>query len=210
VKFWSQSFDNGKKIPETYAFGKSHPTQMITLSSNVSPHFAWSELPTGTESLALLCVDVDVPSQSDAVNKEGQVIAKDLPRTEFCHLLLIDLDPSLEEIAAGQLSRGVSARGKDQELADLSGRQGLNDYTSWFANDPDMKGEYYGYDGPCPPWNDMLLHHYHFKLVALRCKHLDLPRVFSYPEAVKAMAPHIIEEKQWVGTFSTNPAVKTD
>jgi hypothetical protein len=41
-------------------------------------------------------------------------------------------------------------------------RQGVNDYTGWFANDPDMAGEYYGYDGPCPPWNDERVHTYVF------------------------------------------------
>jgi phosphatidylethanolamine-binding protein (PEBP) family uncharacterized protein len=30
-----------------------------------------------------------------------------------------------------------------------------------------MKGDYHGYDGPCPPWNDTLLHHYVFTIYAL-------------------------------------------
>ncbi|MFW7379146.1 MAG: YbhB/YbcL family Raf kinase inhibitor-like protein [Oligoflexus sp.] len=208
MEFWSNSFQNGKRIPEAYAFGKSHPTQMITLANNVSPHFAWKDLPKDTRSLALVCIDPDAPSKPDNVNKEGCVVAKDLPRVDFCHLLLVDIDPSLQEIPEGLLSRGVTAHGKPQELPQIKGRQGLNDYTSWFEGDADMQGQYFGYDGPCPPWNDMLLHHYHFKLLALDCLQLDLPAVFSYPEAVKAMQNHILEEKQWTGTYSTNPAVK--
>ena len=30
-----------------------------------------------------------------------------------------------------------------------------------------MFGDYYGYDGPCPPWNDELVHRYVFTLYAL-------------------------------------------
>jgi phosphatidylethanolamine-binding protein (PEBP) family uncharacterized protein len=35
-----------------------------------------------------------------------------------------------------------------------------------------MAGEYYGYDGPCPPWNDERVHTYVFTLYAL-----DIPRL---------------------------------
>ena len=35
-----------------------------------------------------------------------------------------------------------------------------------FTNN-DMRGDYHGYDGPCPPWNDGILHHYVFTLYAL-------------------------------------------
>ena len=35
-----------------------------------------------------------------------------------------------------------------------------------------MFGDYYGYDGPCPPWNDELVHRYVFTLYAL-----DVPRL---------------------------------
>ena len=41
------------------------------------------------------------------------------------------------------------------------------DYTGWFADDPQMSGQYFGYDGPFPPFNDSLVHHYVFTLYAL-------------------------------------------
>ncbi|GIS40711.1 MAG: hypothetical protein Ct9H90mP13_05570 [Pseudomonadota bacterium] len=31
-------------------------------------------------------------------------------------------------------------------------RQGINDYTKFMAGDPEMQGNYFGYEGPCPPW----------------------------------------------------------
>ena len=33
---------------------------------------------------------------------------------------------------------------------------------------PTMAGDYYGYDGPFPPWNDSLVHHYVFTLLRAR------------------------------------------
>ena len=43
-----------------------------TFSDNVNPHLAWSELPAGTRSLALICHDFDVPSRGDDVNQAGR------------------------------------------------------------------------------------------------------------------------------------------
>ncbi len=52
-------------------------------------------------------------------------------------------------------------------------RHGINSYTGWFASDPQMEGDYFGYDGPCPPWNDSIVHHYIFTLYALDINELD-------------------------------------
>ena len=46
-------------------------------------------------------------------------------------------------------------------------RQGLNSYVEWFAGDAEMAGDYFGYDGPCPPWNDSIRHRYVFTLYAI-------------------------------------------
>ena len=37
------------------------------------------------------------------------------------------------------------------------------------------RGNYFGYDGPCPPWNDAIPHHYVFTLYALDVARLDVP-----------------------------------
>ena len=58
-------------------------------------------------------------------------------------------------------------------------RQGINDYTGWFAGDKDMAGNYFGYDGPCPPWNDEILHHYVFTVYALDVPRLDIAGDFG-------------------------------
>lgn len=45
--------------------------------------------------------------------------------------------------------------------------------------DPNMEGVYGSYDGPCHPWNDSILHHYHFDLFALDVGSLTIKRGFK-------------------------------
>ena len=139
----------------------------MKLSANRNPDLRWSALPAGTRSLVVLCHDPDVPSRGDDVNKEGREVPASLPRVDFFHWVLIDLRPDAPPIERGEFSDGVTARGKPGPHAPRDARQGINDYTGWFAGDKDMAGNYFGYDGPCPPWNDELPHRYVFTLYAL-------------------------------------------
>ena len=164
VKLVSNNLKDGEAIPASYAFGRPDPATHIALSDNCSPHLCWSDAPTGTRSFALLCIDPDVPSVGDNVNKEGRTVAADLPRTDFVHWVLIDLPPTCSELSERECGEGIVPHGKPQPHGPAGSRQGVNDYTSWFAGDPDMAGTYKGYDGPCPPWNDERLHHYIFTI----------------------------------------------
>jgi Raf kinase inhibitor-like YbhB/YbcL family protein len=87
-------------------------------------------------------------------------------------------------------------------------RQGINDYTTWFANDPNMKGDYFGYDGPCPPWNDSIPHHYVFALFALDMEKCPVKRKFTAAEVLKSMKGHVLGTAKITGLYSLNPAVK--
>jgi phosphatidylethanolamine-binding protein (PEBP) family uncharacterized protein len=71
-----------------------------------------------------------------------------------------------------------------------------------------MAGTYLGYDGPCPPWNDERLHHYHFTLSAIDAP-LALTPGFDVGELRAAMAGHVLAQAALVGTYSLNPAVAT-
>jgi phosphatidylethanolamine-binding protein (PEBP) family uncharacterized protein len=51
-----------------------------------------------------------------------------------------------------------------------------------------MRGDYYGYDGPCPPWNDEIIHHYVFTVYALDVEQLPLAGKFGGPEVRAAIA----------------------
>jgi len=166
VKLNSDSLTDGAVIPDRFAFGKPHPDTHFTFSDNVSPHLAWSGAPAGTRSFAVICHDPDVPSVGDDVNQEGRTVPLALPRVDFFHWVLVDVAASVTAVAEGSHAAGVVPRGKPPGAAPV-GRQGLNDYTGWFGGHPDMGGQYAGYDGPAPPWNDERLHHYHFTVYAL-------------------------------------------
>jgi Raf kinase inhibitor-like YbhB/YbcL family protein len=209
MKLWSDSFKDGETIPGEYAFCVTDPKTHVALSTNRNPHLAWSDVPAGTRSLALVCHDVDVPSRGDDVNQEGKTVPADLPRVDFFHWTLVDLPSGMNSIAAGQFSKEVTARGKPgPEVQGVRGlRHGINDYTSWFAGDRDMAGDYFGYDGPCPPWNDTILHHYVFTLYALDLEHLPVEGKFSGQQVRDAMRGHILGQANITGVYTLNPSL---
>lgn len=209
MKLWSDSFKDGEAIPGEFAFCVMDPASHVAMSSNRNPHFAWSGTPAGTKSLALICHDYDVPSRGDDVNQEGKTVPADLPRVDFFHWLLVDLPASMTSIAAGQYSDGITPRGKSGPQIDggRPGRHGINDYTGWFAGDKDMSGDYFGYDGPCPPWNDSILHHYVFTLYALDVEHIPVDGKFSGQQVRDAIRGHVLGEAMIIGTYTLNPAV---
>lgn len=203
----SDSFADGAAIPTKNAFGRFHPDTHVELSENLSPHLAWSGAPEGTRSFAILCSDSEVPSRGDDVNQEGRTVPLDLPRVEFAHLVLVDLPASVRELEEGALSRGVTARGKGT-VGVHGSRQGLNDYTGWFAGDEAMKGQYHGYDGPCPPWNDERVHVYTFTVLALDVERLGVEGSFTLADAREAMKGHVLAKASITGTYAIYPAAK--
>lgn len=207
MKLSTKAFENGKRIPEKYAFGKPDPRSHVALSENLNPPLEWSELPAGTRSLVLICHDSDVPSRPDDVNQEGRTVPATLPRVDFFHWLLVDLPPQPASIAEGEFSRGVTPRGKPGPQGPRGTRQGLNNYTQWFG-DPEMRGEYFGYDGPCPPWNDSIVHHYHFTLYALDVERCPVSGKFAGEDVLRALEGHVLAQASLVGTYAINPAAK--
>jgi Raf kinase inhibitor-like YbhB/YbcL family protein len=201
----SDSFANGQPIPSEFAFGKR--AEPFALSDNRSPHLAWKDAPSVTRSFVLVCIDMDVPSRGDDVNQQGRTVPADLPRVEFAHWLMANIPAECGELAEGACSDEVTPRGKRNPFGPPGSVQGANDFTGWFAGDKDMGGEYLGYDGPCPPWNDALLHHYHFTVHALDVESLPLVEGFSLAELRSAMAGHVLAEAGLIGTYSLNPAI---
>jgi len=208
VHLMSSSFVHGRRIPEEFAFCAPDAAQHVRMSSNRNPHLRWTGVPSTAKSLVLLCVDVDVPTRADDVNQEGRVVPADLPRANFWHWVMVDIPPTVSEIAAGAAADGIHARGKAAPRGPAGSRQGLNDYTLWFAGDPAMQGKYFGYDGPCPPWNDTLLHHYHFTLYAIGLERCPVEGEFTGQQVQEAIARHVLAEARLTGTYSLNPAVK--
>lgn len=204
----STSFRDGAPIPAEYAFCAMDAKTHATLSQNRSPQLAWSGAPAGTKSFAIVCHDPDVPSKGDDVNQEGRVVPRTLPRVDFFHWVLVDLPASVTAVAAGEFASAVTPRGKPGPAAAHGARQGVNDYTGWFAGDKDMAGNYFGYDGPCPPWNDEIPHHYVFTVFALGVAKLAVDGAFTGAQAREAMKGHVLAQASITGLYTLNPAVK--
>ena len=208
MKLWSDSWVDGERIPQRYAAGRLDAASGVTFSDNISPHLAWSDLPAGTKSLALVCHDFDVPSRGDDVNQAGREVPAELPRVDFFHWVLADLSPAVGSIAEGAFSRGFMAHGKPGPAVGVAGfsaaRHGINDYTGWFAGDAAMAGDYFGYDGPFPPWNDSLVHHYVFTLYALSVDRAPVEGRFNGGELLRAIHPHVLGEAMHSGTYTLN------
>lgn len=204
MKLWSDSFQEGATIPEEFAFARPHRQQRVELAGNRNPHLAWCDAPAGTRSFVLICHDPDAPSRRDDVNREDRTVPAGLPRVDFYHWILFDIPIASSSIAAGEHSDGVVPGGKPGPVCAKGMRHGINSFTEWFAEDPSMAGTYYGYDGPAPPWNDAIVHRYHFTLYAValdRCPVGDAPRG---PDVLAAIEGRVLDRARLTGRYSIN------
>ncbi len=199
----SDSFEHRGAIPAAFAMGAPGG-----FGGNRSPHLAWDGAPAGTRSFALLCIDTDAPTDPSLAGKEGVEIPVEHPRGDFVHWAMVDIPAEVREIAAGAASDGVTEGGKASPPGPAGARQGLNDYTGWFAGDPALRGDYFGYDGPYPPPNDLRLHRYFFRVFALDLERLDVPDRFTAGDVLRAMQGHVLAEGAAYGTYSLHPAVQ--
>lgn len=207
MKLTSASFIDGQRLSGDLSFCIPDPAHHVCLGKNLNPQLSWEEVPVGTRSFALICHDPDVPSSGDDVNQEGRTVPASLPRVDFFHWVLVDIPFDIRKIAQGEFSNDVSPRGKPGPAALHGTRQGINDFTGWFDGDNDMRGDYYGYDGPCPPWNDELTHHYIFTLYALDLEHVPVEGKFTGQQVREAIRGHVLAEASLTGIYTLNPAV---
>ena len=197
MRMRSNSFGHGEPIPAEFALGAPDG-----FGGNRNPHVAWDEVPDGTRSFVLMCIDTDAPTDPALVACEAPIPVAH-PRGDFVHWVVADIPAGVREVAAGAASDGVARRGKPAGgLAGIGGRQGLNDYTGWFAADADMRGDYHGYDGPYPPAHDLRTHRYFFRVFALDVDALDLPAKFTAADVFRAMHGHVLGEAAEYGTYS--------
>ena len=202
MKIRSDSFENGARIDAQYAAG-ARTDEGVGFGGNRNPHLAWSEVPDGTQSFALLCMDPDVPTDADP-----HPIPRDQPRTDFIHWVMVDLPTSVTHIAAGACSDGFEKGGKSAPAGPTGSRQGVNSYTAYFEGNPPMAGTYRGYDGPYPPPHDERLHRYAFRVFALDVATLDVGEDFEAGDVLRAMQGHVLDEASVHGTYSLNPDVR--
>lgn len=205
MKLTSESFVDQGNIPERNAFGKIDGQNHVALAGNANPQLAWSDAPAATQSFVVICHDPDVPSKPDDVNQVDREIPSTLPRVDFYHWALIDLPAATTHIAEGAYSDGITPRGKAGPLALDGTRQGVNDFTVWFAADRDMNGDYFGYDGPCPPWNDAIAHRYIFTVYALDIPELPFEGRFTGGDVIQAIQGHVLAQASITGIYTLNP-----
>lgn len=203
MKLESNAWADAGPIPERYAAGRLDAATTVAFAENVSPPLAWSDVPPGTRSFALVCHDPDVPSRPDDVNQPGREVPESLPRRDFFHWVLVDLPAATTQLCEGEFSRGFTAHGKGPETPH-GARQGINDYTDWFAADPERQGDYHGYDGPFPPFNDARMHRYVFTLYALDIARLPLAGRFGGAEVRRAVQGHLLAQAAFSGTYTLN------
>lgn len=206
MRIHSDSFRHGERLPAEFAAGVRGPAG-VGFGANRNPHLAWTEVPEGTASFALLCVDPDVPTEPEMVGRDDVEIPAQQARTRFTHWLVADLPAGLRAIAAGSCSDGVVPGGKRAPAGPAGSRQGLNDYTGWFASDAGMAGDWFGYDGPFPPPNDLRLHRYEFRLLALDVANLELPARFTRDDLLAAVEGHVLAEASTYATYSLHPGL---
>lgn len=127
MQLTSSVFESNARISSTYT----------VKGDDVSPPLSWTDVPEGTQSLALICDDPDAPSPKR-------------PAAEpWVHWVIYNISPSTSELPAG-----VPRTPKPDGIA--GARQGVNSWTS----------DNIGYRGPAPPPGSGQ-HRYFFKLYAL-------------------------------------------
>lgn len=186
-------FQNGGMIPAKYASCVLASEGHMGQGANISPGISWSAGPPGTKSYAVILTDTDVPAEHrDMANKPGETLTAAVARKTFYHWVLVDIPADVTSIAEGSATQGTP---------------GLNDFTAASAKNGTATGRHFGYHGPCPPWNDEIVHHYHFTVYALSVARLDLGAAFNGPEALAAMKGEILAQGQELGLYTTNPAM---
>lgn len=197
MRIISHDFSHGEWIPSECAYGCLIEGN-FALSDNLNPHLQWENLPQGTKSLVLACIDPDVPTDRQALNADGEIPAEQ-PRRDFVHWLVWDIAPSVTGVQKGEASEGDEKSGK--RFARPIGVEAINDYSS-------ADEIHRGYDGPCPPGFDARLHGYEFRIYALDIETLDLPDTARWSEVSVKMAPHVIGMASIQGIYSLNPRLQ--
>ena len=63
MRIRSDSFEHRQRLPAEFAAGQA-TADGFGFAPNRNPHLAWDDVPEGTKSFALLCIDPDVPTDA--------------------------------------------------------------------------------------------------------------------------------------------------
>lgn len=178
----------GAPIPKKFAACIPTSEGKSTKGENLRPTISWEG--GGEEevkSYAIVVSDPDVPADLSIADQEELLIAEDMPRQTFYHWVQFNITPATRSVPGGDKPPGF-------------GRSAANDVNA---------GSYkLGYGGPCPPWNDAMVHHYHFTVHGLSTARLPLSEGVSAKEAVGLIEKYSITRGEMVGIFTNNPKLR--
>ena len=181
---------NNALIPAKYALCQMGDGGKSKGGENVRPAIEWSGAPASTQSYAVVVKDPDVPADFTDAGKDGKVVKENAKRQLFYHWALADIPVGTRAIPGGHSYRapdfGVKVSGSLAKYVDDSTQ----------------------YGGPCPPWNDERIHHYHFTVYALDVATLDLPANATAAELEKAVEGHVVGSGSVIGTYTLNRALR--
>jgi Raf kinase inhibitor-like YbhB/YbcL family protein len=177
------------RLPASAAYCPPTPTDPSNY--NISPGVSWSRGPPATRSYALVMTDLDVPRDLSAINKPGVVLTAETPRVPFVHWVLIDIPPTITHLRRGEEGAGFVDKGKPIGPTD-HGLRGANVYTHYYPENSPLAGPRGGYDGPCPPLNDRVVHRYVTHVYALDVPSLGLTGLFFGEDALRSMQGHVL------------------
>ncbi len=189
-------------LPDSAAFCRSISPISVAPGPNQSLGVTWSPGPDGTRSYALTMVDPDVPQDLSTLNRAELNIPVDAPRTTFTHWVLADIPANTTALPAGIDGGGQVEGGKPLGITS-HGVRGQNGYARFFQG-----GTYGGYDGPCPPWNDLRAHRYLVRVYALDLPTLGLSVPFIREDMETAMAGHVLASGETGGMYTLNPNLR--
>jgi phosphatidylethanolamine-binding protein (PEBP) family uncharacterized protein len=169
--------------------GKSDKT-----GENIRPEIRWSDSPTNTKSFAVFMMDPDVPADFTDAGKEGKVLAADAKRQDFYHWGVVNIPADVRTLAGGAPGSSVSSG------TELTNDLGINGYIT----PPNAFG------GPCPPWNDARVHHYHFIVLALNTANVTVTDKMTAKEMFGRLIDSnaLLASGTVIGTYTLNPSLR--
>ena len=208
IQVESSSVADGRPIAGEYAVHTPTPDGRSEFGgADRSPHLAWSGEPEGTRSFALSVVDPDVPADRTRMDVDGLSLGDDEPRVEFAHWLVVDIPAVVHELLEGAGGEGFVPHGRPSDPAVPGAVTGQNSYRGLFEGNADLEGTYGGWNGPFPPWNDELVHHYVTTVYALDVASVGLQPGFTLEDFRAAIDGHVLDEGRIVPTYTLNPSL---
>lgn len=190
-------------MPDRYALRRNAGPTTLVPAENLNPHLAWDDVPDGTASFALLCADLDAPTDKSGMNQPNVVFDDDSERALFYHWVLVDLPANVRDIDEGAFAP-LHGGDVSPSKAVSPGRLGHNDY----AGMPGLEdGGGLCYGGPAPPWNDSRPHRYRFTAYALSVPALELPDSFKAADVLKAMQDVVLAECSLTVVYTLNTSL---